>query len=273
MATCKSVINYYKSILKKAVTYFRYFFDYLKFGDFLSILSSVKYLLNKSSHPKNRIIRTSVGTFYCRRNTNDFQFANYYYEWGVKKFILDRIHQFTVFIDGGACTGDYSVLLSRYRLRCIAFEPVPDNYSTILRNLHLNRLMGKVDAFQMGLGNKNMKARFRFNPVNTGASHIDSKSSTGDCEVEIRTFDSLLPDLNIGRHEKILFKLDVEGMEPEAIEGCAGFIQQYPSIMFVMEEKHAGQDHIRAILDKIAVFEYGRVDEFNIYARKIAQIN
>ncbi|HNW55151.1 MAG TPA: hypothetical protein PKN21_12820, partial [Bacteroidales bacterium] len=80
--------------MKKAVTYIRYFSDYLRFGDFLSILSSVKYLLNKTSHRQNRIIRTSVGWFYCRSNTNDFQFANYYYEWGVKKFIMNRINQF-----------------------------------------------------------------------------------------------------------------------------------------------------------------------------------
>ena len=186
---------------------------------------------------------------------------------------MNRINQFTVFIDGGACTGDYSVLLSRYPVRCIAFEPVPENYATIIRNLHLNRLTGKVDAYKTGLGNKNMKARFNFNPVNTGASHIDSLNSNGDCEVEICTFDSLLNELKIDVREKILFKLDVEGMEPEALEGCTQFIRQYPNIMFVMEEKHAGQDRIKTILNKIAVFEYGIVDEFNIYARKITNLN
>ena len=259
--------------MKKAITYIRYFFDYLRFGDFMSILSSVKYLLNKTSHRQNRVIRTSVGWFFCRSNTNDFQFANYYYEWGVKKFILNRVNQFSVFIDGGACTGDYSILLSRYNLRCIAFEPIPDNYSTIIRNLVLNGIDRSVEAFKMGLGNRNMKARFSFNPVNTGASHIDSQNNPGSCEVDICTFDSILPELNINTAEKILFKLDVEGMEPEALEGCTRFIQQYPDIMFVMEEKHAGQDRIKSILNKIAVFEYGIVDEFNIYARKITNLN
>jgi FkbM family methyltransferase len=259
--------------LKKAVTYIRYFSDYLRFGDFLSILSSVKYLLNKTSHRQNRIIRTSVGWFYCRSNTNDFQFANYYYEWGVKKFIMNRINQFSVFIDGGACTGDYSILLSRYHLRCIAFEPMPDNFLTINRNLVLNGIDGNVKAYQMGLGNSNTKARFSFNPVNTGASHLDSRNKPDSYEVDIRTFDSLLPELNLNENERILFKLDVEGMEPEALEGCTRFIQQYPNIMFVMEEKHAGHDRIKTTLNKIAVFEYGIVDEFNIYARKITNLN
>ncbi|MFN8135750.1 MAG: FkbM family methyltransferase, partial [Bacteroidales bacterium] len=161
----------------------------------------------------------------------------------------------------------------RYHLRCIAIEPMPDNYLTINRNLVLNGIAGNVKAYKFGLGNRNMKARFSFNPVNTGASHIESQDTPGDFEVDIRTFDSLLPELNLNTDEKILFKLDVEGMEPEALEGCTRFIQQYPDIMFVMEEKHAGQDRIKSILNKIAVFEYGIVDEFNIYARKITNLN
>jgi len=75
-------------------------------------VASVKYVLNKSSHSSGRTITTSAGTFFCRKNTNDFQFANYYYEWGVKKFILKRIDEFSVFIDAGACVGDYSILMA-----------------------------------------------------------------------------------------------------------------------------------------------------------------
>lgn len=259
--------------MKKAITYFRYFIEYLKFGDFISIASSARYLINKTSHAHNRIVRSSIGSFYCRRNTNDFQFANFYYEWGVKKFILQHIDNFSVFIDGGACTGDYSVLLSKFPVKCFSFEPVPDNFETIQKNLHLNRIHDKVKAYKLGLGNENKKAWFRFNPVNTGASHIDSQIGPDGCEVQIRTFDSILPELNLPENEKILFKLDVEGMEPEALQGCTGFIRQYPEITFIMEEKHAGQESIQAVLDKIAVFEYGKVDEFNIYARKLTHLN
>lgn len=133
--------------MKKALTYLQYLSDYLRHGDFVSVISSVKYLVNRTSHRKNRIIRTSAGTFYCRKNTNDFQFANYYYEWGVKKFILKNINEYSLFIDAGSCIGDYCVLLSKYGLRCMAFEPVPDTYKVLLKNLELNKLSGKVEAF------------------------------------------------------------------------------------------------------------------------------
>lgn len=259
--------------MKKLNIYFKYFYEYLKFGDFRSLAASVKYLLNKTSHGKDRIIRTSVGTFFCRKNTNDFQFANYAYEWGVKKFLLDHKSEYSVFIDGGACIGDYSILLSRYNIRCIAFEPVLNNFEVLKKNLELNNLKSKVEAFPIGLGDHNACADFVFNPVNTGASHIANDAEKGDCNTEICMFDSLFLDLNINIHENIFFKLDVEGMEAEAIRGASDFIRYFPNLTFVIEDKHSGEGSIKESLSKIAKFEFGIIDEFNIYARKVKSLS
>ena len=255
--------------MKKLKIYLRYFFEYLKHGDILSIIASIRYLVNKTSHKKDRIIQTSIGKFFCRKNTNDFQFANFGYEWGVKKFLLDHSKAYTVFIDGGACVGDYSILLSRFGLRCIAFEPIENNFKVLTKNLELNHLAGKITAFQCGLGEENKKTGFIFNPVNTGASSKSTNPGQSNCQGEIRTFDSLLPELNLSKNDRILFKLDVEGMETEAINGAAAFIRNYQNITFVLEDKHSGQDTIKQALGKIAAFEFGIVDEFNIFATKI----
>lgn len=259
--------------MKKAITYMQYLAEYLRHGDFMSVVSSVKYLINKTSHSKNRIIQTSIGTFYCRKNTNDFQFANYHYEWGVKKFILNRINDFTVFIDGGACIGDYSILLAKRNMRCIAFEPIAENYAAMIKNLQLNNLVCRVKAYYTGLSNENKPARFHFNPVNTGASHIDRNENDGSFKGELRTFDSMLDKLKIGKDENILFKLDVEGMETEALLGSAEFIRQYPNITFVIEDKHVGDDPLKSILSNYAEFEFGIVDDYNFYARKINNLH
>jgi FkbM family methyltransferase len=253
---------------EKLLTYSRYFWDYLKNREFSSIIASYKYLTNKTSHSSDKIIHTSIGTFFCRKNTNDFQFANYYYEWGVKKFFLDHKNEYTVFIDGGACVGEYCILLTQFNIRCIAFEPVPKNFDVLTKNIELNNLKSKVDAFQIGLGDHNYNTKFNYNPVNTGASHIANFADMGDCTANIRTFDSLLPELNISLADNILFKLDVEGMEIEAIRGASNFIRNYPNITFVMEDKHTGEYPIRDTLRKIAPFEFGEVDEFNIFAKK-----
>ncbi|MFZ4545784.1 MAG: FkbM family methyltransferase [Bacteroidales bacterium] len=254
--------------MKKFFTYSRYLFDYLKHGDFISVLSAIKYVLNKTSHSSDRIIKTSSGTFFCRKKTNDFQFANFYYEWGVKKFLLEQKNDYNIFIDGGACIGSYSVLLSGAGLRCIAFEPMKNNFDVLLKNLELNNLKSKVDCFQLGLGATNFPTKFIFNPINTGASRIIGIDEAGDSDAEIRTFDSIYPSLNLKKDDRILIKLDVEGMEPAALAGAENFIREFPNLTFVMEDKHSGEDSIKDTLNKFASFDYGIVDEFNIYAKK-----
>ncbi len=254
--------------MKLLTTCFRYFWEFLKHGDVVSIINSASYLLFRKSHGKDRIIKTSIGTFCCRKNTNDFLFANYKYEWGVKKYLIDNLSAFSVFIDGGACIGDYCILLSQYNKRCIAFEPVMQNFNTLNINLELNKLTKEVLTFPYGLGAKNEQSGFVFDPVNTGASHIAKNGEAGNCIAEIRSFDSLFHSLHIHPDEHIMIKLDVEGMEPEAIKGARYFISQYPHITLVIEDIHTGEESIKKVLDEIALFEYGIVDEFNIFAKK-----
>ena len=226
-------------------------------------------MLNKKSHRNDRIIRTSVGTFFCRKNTNDFQFANYYYEWGVKKFILKQKNEFSVFIDVGACVGDYSILLAKKNKQCFAFELVSDNFKTFQKNLELNDLQNKVKLFPYGLGDADYSASFTFDPINTGASRINKVKKSTTEKAEIRKLDSLVDEMAIDKNEHIFVKLDVEGMEAEVIRGAFNFIMYYPHITFIVEEKHSGQLPITDTFRDIALFEFGEVDEFNIYAKKI----
>lgn len=255
--------------MKKLYTYLFYLLEYLKHGDFISVYSAIKYLLIKKSHGKDRIIQTSVGKFFCRKDTNDFQYANYHYEWGVKKFIMNHIEDYSVFIDGGACIGEYCVLLSRHNIRCIAFEPVKSNYDVLCKNLALNNLNQEVMAYPFGLGENNSVVNFVFNPVNTGASFVSAQIYDGDCTSEIRTFDDILPMLKLTKDDSLLFKLDVEGMEIEAIKGAAEFIRNFPNITFILEAKHSGKGKIMETLNSIAGFEFGIVDEYNLFAKKI----
>jgi len=258
--------------LKKLLTYLRYFSDYLKHGDFKSIIASVKYVVNKSSHTNDRIIQTSIGTFFCRKNTNDFQFANYYYEWGVKRFILNRKNEFTVFIDAGSCVGDYCILLAKLDKQCFAIEPVPENIHAISKNLELNSLLDKVVLLPYGLGDNDYSSSFTFDPVNTGASRMNKVQNQNADKAEIRKLDNLMKEMRIEQDEPILLKLDIEGMEPEAIRGATGFLRHYPKITLIIEDKHSGKNPIKDTLAEIAVFEFGVVDEFNIVAKKIRNI-
>src|SRR5262245_39596987 len=61
-----------------------------------------------------------------------------------------------VFLDLGANSGFYSVLLARTGLvgEVIAFEPDPGNYARLIANLQLNRLQTQVKALPFALGDR-----------------------------------------------------------------------------------------------------------------------
>jgi FkbM family methyltransferase len=141
------------------------------------------------------------------------------------------------------------------------------------KNFELNGLTGRIQTFPYGLGDQNSMVRFQFNPINTGASHIDRENSPSSISAEIRTLDSLVSQMDVSVEDRILVKLDAESMEPEAIRGSRGFIRMFPEITFVIEDKFVGRESLTSILDQYAIFEYGRVDRFNIYARKIGNLN
>ena len=254
--------------MNKLLTYTRYFYDYFTNGEFWAIAASVRYLFFRTSHNTDRMIRTRTGRFLCRKNTNDFQFANYYYEWGVRKFLLRHIVGTEVFIDCGACIGEYSVLMARLGARCYSFEPVKENFEAMLNNIKLNNLENRISAYNFGLGETCGKTLFVFNPVNTGASHVALNKEESDFFVDIRTFDSIFHGLEIRESDHVILKLDLEGMETQMLRGAHQFIRSHPHLTIVSEDKFIGLEAIRETLDEMAMFSYGKVDKYNIFARK-----
>lgn len=259
--------------MNKTVIYGRYFYDYLKHLDFASILASINYIIFRKSHSSDRIVKTSIGYFFCRKNTNDFQFTNYYYEWGVKKFILDRLDKFDVFIDGGACIGDYSILLAKKNKRCFAIEPLIDNFEVLKRNVELNKLEKQISIFMFGLGDCNKEVKFVLDSVSTGSSHISSDENNDSVsgnirKAHIKKLDDLYSEFNLKKSDRILMKLDVEGMELEAIKGAQEFIKFFPDICLILEDKFSGKSEIIDALNQLADFEVGIVDYCNIFAIK-----
>ncbi|MBL7903611.1 MAG: FkbM family methyltransferase [Bacteroidales bacterium] len=254
--------------MRKINIYYNYITEFLRYRDFISIIASVNYLFTKKSHSKDRVVNTGIGKFYCRKNTNDFLFANFAYEKSVKRFIFKNLKKFDIFFDGGACIGDYSILMAKSGLKCFAFEPVSDSYRVLSRNIQLNDAGALIQSFPFGLSNDNHSVFFVFNPVNTGDSHIDRHGGSGNCEVEVKTLDSVFKAFNLNSSNRVLFKLDVEGMEMEALQGAKEFISFFDNITFIVESAHTPVSLIKETLDRYASFDYGTVDEYNMFAIK-----
>jgi len=264
--------------MHKLKTFINYFKDFIKFGEYRYIISSIKYILTGRTTYRTQIYKSSLGTFISRRGSLDFQFANYAYEWPVKTFFLNHYRNYDIFLDIGSNIGTYAILAAQKGLRAIAFEPIKSNFDTLRINLILNKLEDKVTAFNVALGVYAHKAQFAFDLINTGASHLLSVEMDDEHpshmeidESQIVPLDDFIPRMNLTKKDRIFLKIDVEGMEAEVLKGAKRFLQTYPNILIVMESVHSGKERLTNILNEIDNFEVLEVDDLNMGARKIIQ--
>lgn len=255
--------------MNKLITFFRYLKDYLKHGEYAFVFTAIKYRLLGLPANRDRIIKTGLGKMWCRKGSIDFVFANYAYEWNVKSFILQHYKNYKLFIDIGANIGTYPLLLAPKGIKCIAYEPVRENYDALRINMILNKVEENISAFNYGLGEKEYKAGFIYDSVNTGASHLKETGEKGMLrEVTIKAFNTVYPELKLNTEDKIMIKIDVEGMEQAVLNGASEFIRSFNNLLIIMEVKHSGEEILKNELNKYAAFKYKKIDDLNIAAFK-----
>lgn len=254
-------------LLNRIEVYSLYLLEYIRYGEWKCLLDAITYMFTKKSYSKGGLVKSRLGIFETRPNSLDFQHVNYAYELSIKRFI--EREDFTVFFDIGACLGEFSIWLAGKGKRCISFEPVSYSYNMIQRNIQLNKVDKLVQLFKCGLGAEHAEAHFELNTTNPGSNRRVEQAGNATEVFIINTLDELTPSFNLSPTEKILIKIDVEGMELEMLAGAKQLINNYDDIVMIIEEKFSGEDNIRKGLCKMADWEFGQLDEHNIYARKI----
>ncbi len=238
---------------------------YMRHVDFLSIYSLITYRLFGHTYARDRIAHSGLGTFYCRGNTTDFLHINPTYEKQVKKFISEYCHNFNKFFDVGACMGEYSVWLASQGFRCYAFEPCPQNYDILQKNISLNNQKENIEAFNVGLGNKNGRIGFHFNPINTGMSHVLDANKTDCAFITICRLDDIFPQLHLKSTDRILIKIDAEGMELEVLKGATNLINKFKNVI-IFETAHSDTELINTFLLEQGNWQIEQIDECNSVA-------
>jgi FkbM family methyltransferase len=254
----------WKNISKYGI-YIRYLFEYLRHRDFKSLVASLRYVLTHRLPGNDYETKSGMGKFLIRGRTTDFQFINYAYEKSVKDYISSQLDTFDIFIDLGACIGEYNIWLGQKGKRCIAVEPV--NYKGLQRNVQLNKLEHCVQVYSCGVGAKKERVYFEVLEGVTSSSHID-RSVLKEPNVDIETLDDIVKRAGISPSDRVLMKLDVEGMECEVIEGGKEFIRAATALRIIYE--HFKEDEFRndKALLALADFEFVNLDAVNRLAIK-----
>ncbi len=151
-------------------------------------------------------------------------------------------------LDCGANYGYWSVLVSSSPFgshKAIAIEPSSQNFAKLANNARING--NRFEPMKCAIGAARGTARL------SGTKHeafsITGNSADGE-EVPIIALDNLIDDGRVAVSGKFLIKLDVEGVEIEAIKGGARLLQADSVIICEEHGNDPGHTVSRYILEQ-----------------------
>ena len=170
-------------------------------------------------------------------------------------FYKNILDENPVFIDVGANIGAMIFQLSKMmpNIRLVGFEPIKYYYDLALKNLSDIK---NIDLFNFAAGNEIKLATAPV--INTrGVGNYGSVNlsfNTGrTLPVPMIRLDRFLLDIGV---KPRLIKIDVEGMEDQVLEGCAGLVDSEMVVAFEGDRRSAA---MRAISMALSMFQ-------NVYA-------
>ena len=138
-------------------------------------------------------------------------------------FLNDKYHG--TFLDIGAHIGKYSILFADQFEKVIAVEAEENNFGTLMRNIRLNKLEGKVTALKKAVYNESDRVlTMTLDSLNLGAHSVLPSSAPHDAplkqqEVRTITVDDLARRCKIRPEDISFVKIDVEGAEYFVLDG------------------------------------------------------
>jgi FkbM family methyltransferase len=165
--------------------------------------------------------------------------GNIYYglqEFEDMAFVAHALRPGDLFVDVGANVGSYTILAAGVSgAHCVALEPVPATFGSLLDNVRLNDLMSRVECHNMAASNE--AGTLTFTADLDALNHARSESDTGGTTLNVpaTTLDTLLREA-----QPTLIKIDVEGFETRVIDGAAQTLHSPKLLAVLMELNGSG---------------------------------
>lgn len=177
--------------------------------------------------------------------------GNVYYglqEFEDMAFVVHALRPGDLFVDVGANVGSYTILAAGVcGAHCVALEPVPATFGSLLDNVRLNDLVSRVVCRNVAAGSAAGTLAFTADLDTLNHAMAQNESSQNVLQVPVLTLDGILRDT-----PPTLIKIDVEGFETRVIEGAEQTLRS-PNLMAVLMELNGSGN--RYGLDETALHE------------------
>lgn len=182
----------------------------------------------------------------------DYQ-AGHFHEGGMLDWMKDHIPHGGIWVDAGANIGNHTLPFAQWSDLVVAIEPIHENMQTLRENVFRNHLDKKVLCVEIGVGKGPEFLRVQKGGVGR-PSQFELRA--GPPEVAVVAIDSILPSAMPVR----VLKVDVEGMEVDALAGAIKTIDKHRPEVFVEIWDEVVLDQIGRML---ATFGYGLIERWN----------
>ncbi len=116
--------------------------------------------------------------------------------------------------------------------KLFVFEPNPESFFLLSKNIELNHFEDRVQAFQVGVSDTNTKATLNFTYQNTGGGSLARMPEDSEFQrVDIVKVDDHLPELS---NVSLVF-MDIQGSELAALRGMKNILSRSPNCLILME--------------------------------------
>ncbi len=187
-----------------------------------------------------------------------------WYELRTTELFIKLVKPGSTVIDVGSNVGFFTLLAARLAHengRVLSFEPEPTCFSLLSKSIERNRF-ANVRAFQQCVSNQDGQKTLYLSVTKHRGLHSTVKDLGGDkIVVESTCLDTIAEMLGLDQVD--LLKIDVEGAEPEVLEGAGRLLVEGRIRNIIMEWEHPEiwaehKDILHKILSVFDAYRFAR---------------
>ena len=179
----------------------------------------------------------------------------------VLKHYFKEKRKYTI-VDVGGNIGNHSIFFATQVRNSViyTFEPIPEIYAILQKNIEVNNLLDKVKLYNYACGaNEGNASIYHADVQNIGATSI-IKDSCGT--LKIIKLDDVLNNKEID-----FIKIDVEGFEYDVLIGAQNILKNYSPVVWI-EIFPENYIKVTKLLNKLSYKKFEKLDEKNFIFKK-----